>query len=87
MVNTFELIQCKIFAKFKIKIMILERTKKEIVIRLPLNVDLSELQAMLDYLSYKELSSKSKAKQSDADTISSVINKSIMKKVKEKRAL
>lgn len=36
--------------------MILERTKKEILIRLPLNVDLSELQDMLDYLNYKELS-------------------------------
>lgn len=64
--------------------MILERTKKEILIRLPLNVDLSELQDMLDYLNYKELSSKSKAKQSDVDKLSRVINKSMMKKVREK---
>jgi hypothetical protein len=39
----------------------IERTKDEILVRLPLNVDLSELQDMLDYLRYKELTSNSKA--------------------------
>jgi hypothetical protein len=67
--------------------MILERTKKEYLVRIPINVDLTELQDMLDYLNYKELSSKSAAKQSDVDALSKVINKSMMKKVKEKRAL
>jgi hypothetical protein len=67
--------------------MILERTKKEYLVRIPLNVDLTELQDMLDYINYKELSSKSAAKQSDVDALSNVINKSMMKKVREKRAL
>ena len=43
--------------------MILERTDKEILVRLPSSVDLTELQDMIDYLRYKELTSKSKAKQ------------------------
>jgi hypothetical protein len=38
--------------------MILERTKDEILVRLPAYVDLTELQNMLDYLQYKELTAK-----------------------------
>jgi len=34
--------------------MILERTKDEILVRLPANMDITELQNMLDYLDYKE---------------------------------
>ena len=67
--------------------MILERTSTEILVRLPLSVDLSELQNMLDYLKYKELSALSKAKQSDVDAISITVNKSIWTKMKEKRNL
>ena len=67
--------------------MILERTKKEYLVRIPLNVDLTELQDMLDYINYKELSSKSAAKQSDVDALSNVINKSMMKKERVKSAL
>ncbi|MEI6694417.1 MAG: hypothetical protein WCO13_00005 [Bacteroidota bacterium] len=67
--------------------MILERTSTEILVRLPLSVDLSELQNMLDYLKYKELSASSKAKQSDVDAISITVNKSIWTKMKEKRNL
>lgn len=40
--------------------MIVERTDNEIVVRLPSNIDLSELQDMLDYLKYKELTANSK---------------------------
>ncbi|MFW5700847.1 MAG: hypothetical protein ACOCWM_04080 [Cyclobacteriaceae bacterium] len=43
--------------------MIIERTNEEILVRLPSNVDLSELQDMLDYLKYRELTSNSKATQ------------------------
>ena len=67
--------------------MILERTQNEIIVRLPSSVDLSELQNMLDYLRYKELTAKSKAKQSDADRLANEVNKSMWQKVKEKRGL
>lgn len=67
--------------------MIVERTKNEILVRLPAYVDLTELQNMLDFLQYKETTSKSKAKQSDADELSRDVNKSIMSKVKARRGL
>jgi hypothetical protein len=65
--------------------MILERTKDEIVVRLPAYVDLTELQNMLDYLHYKELTAKSLAKQADVDDLSKEVNRSIMNKVKLQR--
>ncbi|MCX6279380.1 MAG: hypothetical protein NT004_14980 [Bacteroidetes bacterium] len=66
-------------------IMILERTKDEIFVRLPAYVDLTELQNMLDYLQYKELTAKSKAKQTDVDELSQAVNRSIMNKVNIQR--
>ncbi len=65
--------------------MILERTKNEILVRLPSYVDLTELQNMLDYLQYKELTAKSEATQSDVDELSKVVNKSIWTKIKAQR--
>jgi hypothetical protein len=67
--------------------MILERKDKEILVRLPSSVDLSELQNMLDYLEYKEHTSKSKAKQSDVDALTEAVNKSIWRKIKKQRGL
>jgi len=67
--------------------MILERTNDEILVRLPAYVDLSELQNMLDFLQYKELTAKSKAKQTDVDQLSKTVNKSIWTKVKARRGL
>lgn len=71
----------------KNKGMILERTKNEILVRLPANIDLSELQEMIDFLQYKELSSLSKAKQEDADDLANEVNKSIWNKVKTRRRI
>ena len=65
--------------------MLLERTNNEILIRLPANIDLRELQNMLDYLRYKELTAKSKAKQSDVDELSKAANKSIWTKIKARK--
>ncbi|HSV88615.1 MAG TPA: hypothetical protein VLH61_08230 [Bacteroidales bacterium] len=65
--------------------MILERTKNEILVRLPANVDLTELQNMLDYLEYKETTSGTKAKQKDVDELSEAVNKSIWNKIKSQR--
>jgi hypothetical protein len=67
--------------------MILERTTNEILVRLPANVDLSELQDMIDYLRYKELTASSVAKQSDVDELSKTVNRSIWSKVKANNRL
>lgn len=51
--------------------MIIERTNKEVIIRLPSHIDTEELQRLIDYLTYKETTSKSKAKQSEVDALAS----------------
>ena len=66
--------------------MILERTETEILVRLPLNVDLTELQNMIDFLRYKELTANSVAKQKDADLLAEAANSSMIKKFRAKRA-
>lgn len=62
--------------------MTFERANNEILVRLPAYVDLTEFQNILDYLKYKELTAKSKAKQSDVDELSKTVNKSIWIKIK-----
>ncbi len=67
--------------------MIVERTNDEILVRLPSNVDLSELQDMLDYLKYRELTTNSKAKQEDVDKLAKEVNSSMWDKIKKQRNL
>ncbi|HDR51909.1 MAG TPA: hypothetical protein ENN90_09890 [Mariniphaga anaerophila] len=67
--------------------MILERTKNEILVRLPAYVDLTELQNMLDYLEYKESTAKSKATQQEVDNLAKTVNERIWTRVKGKRNL
>ena len=47
----------------------IERTSSEVIIRLPSYVDTDWLQRLVDYLTYKEVTAKSKAKQSDVDAL------------------
>ncbi len=49
--------------------MLIERTNTEVIIRLPAYVDTNGLQRLVDYLTYKEATAKSKAKQSDVDVL------------------
>lgn len=65
--------------------MIVERTKDEILVRLPATVDLTELQNMLDYLDYKEKTANSRAIQKDVDELSESVNRSMWKKFKAQR--
>lgn len=51
--------------------MIIERTDKEILIRIPASTDLPRLQRLIDYLRFSETASKSKATQSDIDQLAS----------------
>lgn len=55
--------------------MVIERTNKEIIIRLPLCIDTEGLQRLVDYLTYKEATAKSKARQSDVDTLAKEVKK------------
>ena len=46
---------------------------------------ITELQDMLDYLKYKELTALSKATKKDVEKLSKIANKNIWSNVKEKR--
>jgi hypothetical protein len=60
--------------------MLIERTSKEVIIRLPAYVDTEGVQRLVDYLSYKEATAKSKAKQSDVDKLAREVKKGWWKK-------
>jgi len=66
--------------------MIIERKKSEILVRLPADVDLAELQNVLDYLEYKEQTADTKAKQKDIDELAKKANASIWSTYKDRRA-
>ncbi len=53
--------------------MVIERTNKEVIIRLPSYVDTKGLQSLIDYLTYKEATAKSKAKQSAVDALTKTV--------------
>jgi hypothetical protein len=55
--------------------MIIERKNNEIIIRLPGDMNIDELQDMTDWIQYLELTRKSKAKQSDVDILVDGIKK------------
>ena len=50
------------FLTLQKKAMIIERTEKEVIIRIPGNMDTSDIQEMIDFVQYKEITSKSQAK-------------------------
>ena len=64
--------------------MLIERTNKEIIIRLPSNVDTEGLQRLIDFLTYKEATSKSKAKQSEVDKLAKEAKKGWWKRNRRK---
>lgn len=55
--------------------MIIERVNNEIIIRLPGDINIDELQDMTDWFQYMEITRKSKAKQADVDALVSEIKK------------
>jgi hypothetical protein len=54
--------------------MIIERNKKEVIIRLPASVNTDDLQDFIDYARYKELTAKSKVTQAEIDQLATEIN-------------
>lgn len=62
--------------------MTIERVNNEIIIRIPDIVDPDKLQRLINYLVYREATSKSEARQEDGDQLSSEINKNWWEKNK-----
>jgi len=54
--------------------MMISRDNKDIIIRIPQNVDIDGLQRILNFLTYKELSSETKASQKDVDKLAKEVN-------------
>ncbi len=54
--------------------MLVERTSKEVIIRLPASVDTEDLQDFLNYARYKELTTNFKTDQKEVDKIANEIN-------------
>ncbi len=54
--------------------MLVERTNKETIIRLPASVDTEDLQDFLNYARYKELNSNIKVEQKEVDKLADLIN-------------
>ena len=50
-------------------IMTIERTADAIIVKLPTNTDIEEIQRFLNYLRYKEIVAKSQATQDDVDKL------------------
>jgi hypothetical protein len=61
--------------------MIVQRTKDEVIIRLPSKGISDEVQDFLDYLIFMETTSKSKAKKSDIDKLAKEVKKGRWKKI------
>ncbi len=65
--------------------MTIERTEDEIIIRIPANIDIDDIQDMVDLIKNREIVSKSKATQQQIDELSKDVNRSIWRKIKEER--
>lgn len=64
--------------------MTIERTANEIILKLPVNTSIEEIQRFLNYLHYKEIVSSSKATQEDVDQLAREVNKNWWKKNKHR---
>ena len=63
--------------------MIIEKSNNEIIIRLPNDINIDELQDIKDWLEYLEITRKSKAKQDDVDKLVREIKKGRWEKRKD----
>lgn len=64
--------------------MVIERTTKELIIRLPANINIEGLQRFVDFLSYKEVTSNTKAKQHEVDVLAKEVKKGWWAKNRER---
>ncbi len=64
--------------------MYIERTKDEVIIRLPAYVNTDGLQRFIDYLCYKEATAKSQATQDAVDQLAKEVKKDFWAKNRSK---
>lgn len=64
--------------------MTIERTAESIILKLPIDISIEEIQRFLNYLRYKELTKKSQASQNDADELAREVNTNWWQKNKHK---
>jgi len=64
--------------------MIIERTKDEVIFRLPGNINVDDLQDMADLFEFKEISKNAGATQQSVDDLVKVIKKGRWDKTKAK---
>lgn len=64
--------------------MIIERTKDEVIIRLPSHINTDGLQNIINYLIYREATEKSQAKQEDVDQLAKDVKKGWWKENRER---
>lgn len=62
----------------------IERTDKEIIIRLPSDLDVDDIQRMLDYLAYKQAIKGSQATEEEIDELASEVKKGWWEKNKDR---
>ena len=67
--------------------MIIERTSKEVIFRLPSSTKLKDLQEIADLFTFREISQKSKASQKEVDNLVKKIKKGRWNKSKQKIGL
>ena len=67
--------------------MIIERTSKEVIFRLPSSTKLEDLQDIADLFKFKEISKKSKATQKKVDDLVKKIKKGRWAKTKQRLGL
>jgi len=71
----------------KSQIMLIERTSKEIIFRLPSSINFEDLQDIANLFTFKEIALKSKATQKDVDGLVKKIKKGRWNKTKQKLGL
>jgi len=64
--------------------MTIERTNKEVIIRLPASVAIEDIQEMVDYARYKEITSKVKVSQDEIDKFAKEFKKGLWTKNRHK---
>ena len=62
----------------------IERTNKEVIIRIPSSVKTDDLQEILNYVRYKEITSKFKVSPKKIDNLIKTVNKNSRKKFASK---
>ena len=67
--------------------MTIERTKNEVIFRLPSNINLDDLQDFADYFQYRTIANKSKASQTEVDNLVKDIKKGRWDKTRKQLGL